>query len=53
MHHPESLKPNILNARCPSRKVLELIAGKWTLLVLVAISRGVIGGSFLYEFDIQ
>lgn len=33
--------PNILNARCPSRKALELLADKWTLLVMAAITRGV------------
>jgi DNA-binding HxlR family transcriptional regulator len=34
-------KPNVLSARCPSRKVFEMLADKWTLLVLAAISRGV------------
>lgn len=33
--------PNMLSARCPSRKVLELLADKWTLLVMAAITRGV------------
>lgn len=33
--------PNMLNARCPSRKVLELLADKWTMLVMAAITRGV------------
>jgi DNA-binding HxlR family transcriptional regulator len=33
--------PNVLSARCPSRKVFEMLADKWTLLVLAAISRGV------------
>ncbi len=32
--------PNILNAACPSRQVIELLANKWTLLVLAAITRG-------------
>ncbi len=27
-------KPNICNAECPSRKVLELLAEKWALLVI-------------------
>lgn len=32
--------PTVLSARCPSRRTLELIADKWTLLVIAAITRG-------------
>jgi len=32
---------DILNQYCPSRKVLELLGDKWTLLILNAISRGI------------
>lgn len=32
---------NILNEYCPSRKVLELLGDKWTLLTLNAIARGI------------
>lgn len=33
--------PNILDAHCPARRVFELLADKWTLLVLAAITRGI------------
>jgi DNA-binding HxlR family transcriptional regulator len=37
----ESAYPiSVLNAYCPSRKVLELLAEKWTILVFAAITRG-------------
>jgi DNA-binding HxlR family transcriptional regulator len=32
--------PDPLNAECPSRKVIDLIADKWTVLVLSAIAEG-------------
>ena len=32
--------PDPLNAECPSRAVIELIADKWAVLVLSAISHG-------------
>ena len=32
---------DILNEYCPSRKVLELLGDKWTLLTLNAIARGI------------
>ena len=32
---------DILNEYCPSRKVMELIGDKWTLLTLNAIARGI------------
>ena len=31
---------NVWDARCPSRRVLDLLADKWTTLVLVALSSG-------------
>lgn len=33
--------PNVLNEMCPSRQTLEIIADKWTTLVLVSIARGI------------
>jgi len=33
---------DFLNAYCPSRKVFTLLANKWALLTLAAISRGVL-----------
>lgn len=32
---------DILNQHCPSRKVLDLLGDKWTLLTLNAIARGI------------
>src|SRR5262245_1917328 len=32
--------PNIFNAACPSRRMLTVLAEKWTLLVLVQLSAG-------------
>jgi len=32
--------PNVFNARCPSRRVLSLLAEKWTLLVVSQLARG-------------
>jgi DNA-binding HxlR family transcriptional regulator len=34
------LPPNILNPYCPSRQVLELLANKWTLLIVRVLSQG-------------
>lgn len=34
-------KANMLSARCPSRRVLDLLADKWVVLVIAALSRGV------------
>ncbi len=31
---------SILDNRCPSNQVLEMISGKWTVLVVYALSRG-------------
>ena len=48
----QAVEPDVLNARCPSRKVLELLADKWTLLVIAALSRGVRrNGQLLREVD--
>jgi DNA-binding HxlR family transcriptional regulator len=33
-------EPNVLNAACPTRLVLELIADKWTTLVIYLLSHG-------------
>ena len=35
-----SLHPNVLSAQCPTRQVLDLIADKWTTLVIYLLSRG-------------
>lgn len=35
-----SLHPNVLSAQCPTRKVLDLIADKWTTLVIYLLARG-------------
>lgn len=34
-------RPNVLDKYCPSRQVLELIADKWTVLVIYTIAGGV------------
>ncbi len=34
-------RPNLLSAYCPSRKAIELLGNKWTLLVISAIVRGI------------
>jgi DNA-binding HxlR family transcriptional regulator len=36
-----TLQPNILSVRCPSRKVLELLADKWSVLIIAALTRGI------------
>ncbi len=33
-------EPNVYTEACPSRAILELIADKWTLLILPALRRG-------------
>ena len=38
------LKPSVLNAQCPTRKVLDLIADKWTTLVIHILA----GGTYRY-----
>ena len=39
------LKPNVLNAQCPTRLVLDLIADKWTTLVIHLLA----GGTYRYS----
>jgi DNA-binding HxlR family transcriptional regulator len=34
------LSPNVLNPYCPSRQVLEMLANKWTLLVVRTLAQG-------------
>ena len=38
-------QPNVLNSQCPTRKALELIADKWTTLVIHILS----GGTYRYS----
>jgi len=35
-----TLAPNVLNAQCPTRQALDLIADKWTALLIYLLSRG-------------
>lgn len=35
-----SLAPNVLNSQCPTRQVLDLIADKWTTLLIYLLARG-------------
>ena len=42
------IQPNVLNAQCPTRKVLDLIADKWTTLVIHILA----GGTYRYS-DLQ
>jgi len=39
------IQPNVLNAQCPTRKVLDLIADKWTTLVIHILA----GGTYRYS----
>ena len=32
--------PNVYNARCPSRRVMAVLAEKWTLLVVAQLAKG-------------
>jgi len=34
------LAPNVLSAQCPTRQALDLIADKWTTLVIYLLARG-------------
>ena len=34
------MAPNVLNAQCPTRMVLDLIADKWTTLVIYLLAQG-------------
>ena len=36
----EVLTPNVLDPNCGSRRVLDLIADKWTMLVIYVLARG-------------
>jgi DNA-binding HxlR family transcriptional regulator len=35
-----ALAPNVLSAQCPTRQALDLIADKWTTLLIYLLSRG-------------
>jgi DNA-binding HxlR family transcriptional regulator len=35
-----NLAPNVLSAQCPTRQALDLIADKWTTLLIYLLSRG-------------
>jgi len=35
-----SLEPNVFSAQCPTRQALDLIADKWTTLLIYLLSRG-------------
>lgn len=37
---PRSCRANVFNAECPSRRVLELLAGKWALLLIDELAAG-------------
>ena len=34
-----NLEPNVLSGVCPTRKVLDLIADKWTVLVIYLLAQ--------------
>lgn len=36
----KSLEPDVFNSECPARKALDLVADKWSLLVLLALLGG-------------
>ncbi len=38
--NPTGLRPNALAADCPSRRLLALIADKWTILIIHLLARG-------------
>lgn len=38
---PDVPAPNVLDATCPSRQVLDLIANKWTVLIFWALTRDI------------
>ena len=37
---PDTPTPNVLNPKCPSRKVFKMLANRWALLVLASLSNG-------------
>jgi DNA-binding HxlR family transcriptional regulator len=39
MYDSPNYKANVLNDKCPSRQVIAMIADKWSLLILWALSR--------------
>ena len=41
----KAFQPNILSSQCPTRKVLDLIADKWTTLVIHILA----GGTYRYS----
>jgi DNA-binding HxlR family transcriptional regulator len=43
------IKPDVLNAQCPTRRVLDLIADKWTTLVIYLLSDGTLRYSDLHR----
>lgn len=43
------LPPNVLSSSCPSNSVLELIAGKWNMLVIYALRSGTLRYSQLHQ----
>lgn len=40
MKEPSSIQYTVLDQNCPSRKVLEILANKWTMLIIRVLSRG-------------
>jgi len=36
----KSFAPDVFNAECPARKTLNLVADKWTMLIILALLRG-------------
>ena len=37
---PKNLSPNVYSSACPSRRVMAVLAEKWTLLVVAALADG-------------
>lgn len=37
---PTPLPPNVFDRNCPSRRLLETVSGKWSLLVIDALGQG-------------
>ena len=40
MEEPSLTSLNVLDQNCPSRKLLEILANKWTMLIIRVLSRG-------------
>lgn len=49
MNVPSRPMPNPFSASCPSRGLLEVIAGKWPLLVISALASGAMRNSDLHR----